>query len=169
MWAEFLPNASIHGFDVVDFTACAGGRICIFRGDQGRREDLEAFARSHGPFDLIIDDGSHASHHQQITLGVLFRHLNAGGLYVIEDLHYQPPELELPGITPTRAFLRSLGCGQRVARLAFAESEFRDFLAGVRSIHFFDSLSARWPLAQTEDALAVIVKKGEHPHFRAEW
>ena len=41
-------------------------------------------------FDIIIDDGSHYSPHQQKTLGYLFPKLKAGGLFIIEDLHYTP-------------------------------------------------------------------------------
>jgi hypothetical protein len=169
MWAEYLPQARIHGFDIVDFTALSSERIAIFCGDQGKREDLDGFARSHGPFDVIIDDGSHASHHQQITLGALFPHLAAGGLYIIEDLHFQPAELEISGITRTRDFLRALRHGQTGARVPLSQLELGQLAAGIGAIHFFDSLSSRWTLQQTEDALAVIVKRGVHPLLSAAW
>lgn len=167
MWADYLPQATIDGFDLVDFRALAGGRVRIHQGDQGRREDLAAFAEAAGgAFDVIIDDGSHASQHQQITLATLFPRLAPGGFYLIEDLHYQPAELELPGITPTREFLRQLRHGGSGAQLALHQDELAGLLATIGSIHFFDSQSSRWPLAQTEDALALIVKKGAHPTLR---
>lgn len=169
MWAEYLPQASVHGFDLIDFTALSTDRIRIMQGDQGNRADLEAFAKAHGPFDVIIDDGSHASHHQQITLGVLFQHLAPGGLYIVEDLHFQPKELELAGITPTREFLRNLRHNQTGARVALSQTELGQLVAGIRSIRFFDSLSPRWPLTQREDALAVIVKRGEHASLPSSW
>lgn len=169
MWVEYLPQARIHGFDIVDFTALATERIQIFHGDQGKRDDLEAFARRHGPFDLIVDDGSHASHHQQITLGALFPHLAEGGIYIIEDLHFQPGELEISGITRTRDFLRGLRHGQTGARVSLTQPELGQLAAGIRAIHFFDSLSPKWPLQQMEDALAVIVKQGSHPLLPGNW
>lgn len=169
MWAEYLPQARVHGFDLVDFTALSSERIRIAQGDQGSRENLEAFARAHGPFDVIIDDGSHASHHQQISLGVLFAHLAPGGLYIVEDLHFQPAELELAGITPTRDFLRSLRHGRTGARLALSQPELGQLVANIRAIHFFDSLSPKWPLTQREDALAVIVKQGAHALLPGNW
>lgn len=169
MWADYLPRTNIYGFDIVDFTAFATDRIKIAQGDQGNRDNLEAFARAHGPFDVIIDDGSHASHHQQITLGVLFQHLSPGGLYIVEDLHFQPAQLEIAGITLTREFLRTLRHGQTGNRLAISQAELGQLLGGLRSINFFDSLSPRWPLRQTEDALAVLVKQGVHPHLRVNW
>ena len=37
-------------------------------------------------FDLIIDDGSHASIHHIVTLDSLYPCLKNGGIYVIEDM-----------------------------------------------------------------------------------
>jgi hypothetical protein len=69
----------------------------------GNRTDLVRLAAV-GPFDVIIDDASHASRHQQIALDVLFSFVKPGGLYIIEDLHWQPPG----DIGPqTRRLLRS--------------------------------------------------------------
>ena len=58
----------------------------IFVGDQSDVAFLEEVARDVGPFDVIIDDGSHHPEHHLISLGALFGHLRDGGLYVIEDL-----------------------------------------------------------------------------------
>jgi len=120
-------------------------------------------AQAGGAFDIIIDDGSHASHHQQIALAHLFPHLAPGGLYCIEDLHYQPADMELPGISTTREFLRDLRFGRSGARLAMDQQGLAALLVQIGSIHCFDSQSERWPLAQREDALAVLVKRGNHP------
>lgn len=164
MWADYLPAACLFGFDIEDFSALAGERMTIVRGDQGNRDDLARMAREcGGDFDLIVDDGSHASHHQQITLGALFPFLAPGGVYCIEDLHYQPAELELHGITPTREFLRNLRFGRTGARVALTQAEIGVLAAQLRAVLFFDSASDRWPLARLEDALAVLVKQGAHP------
>lgn len=164
MWAQYLPKANIFGFDIVDFRHLSEPRIHIFQGDQSKPEDLAALVeQAGGAFDIIIDDGSHASHHQQITLAHLFAHLAPGGLYCIEDLHYQPDDLELPGISTTREFLRDLRFGHSGARLAIDQLGLATLLGQLRSIHCFDSQSHRWSLAQREDALAVLVKRGEHP------
>ncbi|MBI2750240.1 MAG: hypothetical protein HYX43_13145 [Burkholderiales bacterium] len=164
MWAEYLPRAEIFGFDIVDFSALSEPRMTIFQGDQSKPEDLAHMAEQvGGPFDIIIDDGSHASHHQQIALATLFEHLAPGGLYCIEDLHYQPSDMEWEGITKTRAFLRELRFGGTGARIAMEQASLATLLSQMASVHFFDSQSARWSLAQREDALAIIVKRGIHP------
>lgn len=164
MWSDYLPKAEIHGLDIVDFTRFSGGRTTVWQADQGSRGGLEAVAaKVGGSFDIIIDDGSHASHHQQVTLASLFRHLAEGGIYVIEDLHFQPAGLELADITLTRDFLRGLAERRPGMRLAIDQAEFAYLVEHVQSIQFFDSISARWPLAVSADALAVIRKKGRHP------
>jgi hypothetical protein len=163
MWADFLPNAEIHGVDIVDFTHLSTDRYTVSRADQCNREELLAFVeRVGGKFDFIIDDGSHASHHQQVSFATLFKHLADGGLYVIEDLHFQPAELELPEITRTRDFLYGLSTLRRGMRLAIDQGEFGYLAESIQSIQFFDSISPRWPLAATGDALAVIRKRGNH-------
>ena len=41
-----------------------------------------------GPFDIILDDGSHKTHHQILSFGALFRDaLTEGGCYMVEDMH----------------------------------------------------------------------------------
>ena len=164
MWSEYLPQASIFGFDLVDFTTFSNDRIKIFQVDQGNRDALrQAAAAAGGNFDIIIDDGSHAAHHQQISLGTLFPYLAPGGVYFIEDLHYRPPGIELPDITRTKDFLYQLGRHPTGMRLAFEQPEYGLLLNHIHSVQLFDSISPRWTLADSADALALLRKKGNHP------
>jgi hypothetical protein len=39
-----------------------------------------------GPFDIIIDDGSHVPHHVTTSFNILFPRLQNGGFYMIEDV-----------------------------------------------------------------------------------
>jgi demethylmacrocin O-methyltransferase len=87
-WAEYFPNAHIYGVDLFDYSFLNSGRITTIVADQGIISDLEGIIVTTGSsLDLIIDDGSHLMHHQQIAFGYLFRHLRPGGYYIIEDLH----------------------------------------------------------------------------------
>ena len=62
-------------------------RFKLFVGDQSNLSDLQKVVDScKEGYDIIIDDGSHAAAHQQISLDFLFKHLKPGGVYVIEDL-----------------------------------------------------------------------------------
>jgi hypothetical protein len=92
VWREYFPNAVIYGYDIEDFRFFTQDRTTTFQGDQASRDDLTHFLEMHGKptFKLIIDDGSHASSHQQISLGALFPSVCDGGVYVIEDINWQP-------------------------------------------------------------------------------
>ena len=92
VWREYFPRATLYGYDINDFSFLEMERTFTFQGDQSSRVDLDRFVAEHGEptFRLIIDDGSHASSHQQASLAALFHQLEPGGLYVIEDLHWQP-------------------------------------------------------------------------------
>lgn len=107
MWSEYFPHAEIHGFDINDFSDVELEDCTIHQGDSGRAEDLRNVA-SLGPFDIIIDDASHASAHQQTAFGVLFVAVRSGGYYIIEDLNWQPADLEHLDTPKTRAVLRRL-------------------------------------------------------------
>ncbi len=66
-------------------------------------------------FDIIIDDASHASHHQQNGFLEMFPKLRSGGLYIIEDLRWQPETYEKPGITKTADLFRAFSETRRFA------------------------------------------------------
>ena len=94
VWQEFFPGATIYGLDLADFSFADGESVRTFRADQGSRDELRAFLEASGypTFALVIDDGSHASSDQQTSLAVLFAHVAPGGIYIIEDLNWQPRE-----------------------------------------------------------------------------
>ena len=92
VWRDYFPQATLYGYDINDFSVFEQEGTVTFRGDQGSRQDLERFIAEHGEprFRIVIDDGSHASSHQQTSLAALFRQVEPGGMYIIEDLGWQP-------------------------------------------------------------------------------
>jgi hypothetical protein len=92
VWRDYFPQALLYGYDVNDFRSFDQEGTATFQGDQGCRADLERFiTRYDDPeFRIVIDDGSHASSHQQASLAALFRQVEPGGMYIIEDLDWQP-------------------------------------------------------------------------------
>jgi hypothetical protein len=97
MWKEYFgPAAMIVGVDLNPI--CKEYEedqidICI-------RDQCDASLAQLGPFDIVIDDGSHVCAHQSIT----FRHLwpETRGVYLIEDCHGGYPLLEPHIQTTTR-------------------------------------------------------------------
>jgi hypothetical protein len=106
MWLEFFPKAKILGLDVSDFAWFKHDRFAFHRCDMDVRTNIDAAAAKMPDLDIIIDDASHASHHQQNGFLSLWPRLKSGGLYIIEDLRWQPEAYEKPGLTKTAALFR---------------------------------------------------------------
>jgi demethylmacrocin O-methyltransferase len=86
MWKHYFRRGLIYGLDIFTKTGIEESRLRVVQGDQGDAQFLDSMARELGPFDIIIDDGSHMSHHVITSFTALFPHLRPGGIYVVEDL-----------------------------------------------------------------------------------
>jgi hypothetical protein len=106
MWLEYFPAAMIYGFDITDFSSIRHDRFHFVQGDASKPEDMHRLAGAAERFDVVIDDGSHASPHQQLAFKHLFPKVAPGGIYIIEDLHWQSPVFEtiIPGTPKTADF-----------------------------------------------------------------
>jgi hypothetical protein len=82
MWRDYFTKAQIYGLDVDPSRKFEEERIHTFIGDQSSRDVLKALP---GPFDIVIDDGSHKCQDMITSFECLFPMLPAGGLYFIED------------------------------------------------------------------------------------
>ena len=92
MWRHYFKRGQVHGIDITRKDLDLP-RMHVHQGDQSDAEYLDRFGREHGPFDVIVDDGSHINDHVRISFKALFeRHLKPGGIYAIEDMAtaYQP-------------------------------------------------------------------------------
>ena len=109
MWLEYFDRAHIVGLDVSDFSWFTDVRFSFLRCDMDRRDDIRQATSGFDAFDIIIDDASHASAHQQNAFLELFPKLASGGIYIIEDLRWQPKvyEQKSPGITKTAELFRT--------------------------------------------------------------
>ena len=88
LWRKYFgPKARLVGVDIEpDCRQYEKPGTVIAIGSQGDPAFLRRLAAEHGPFDIVIDDGSHAYEHQRITYETLFPHIADDGLYVCEDL-----------------------------------------------------------------------------------
>lgn len=137
MWRDYFPNATVVGLDISAKDPDLAPGCTIEQGDQSDPRDLHRLGSTYGPFDIIIDDGSHVVDDVLQSWVVLWEYLADGGWYVIEDLQaaYWPPkggssvrtgettigflqglidrihyaELDIPGYTPNRFDLSVVG------------------------------------------------------------
>lgn len=92
---ERFPSASIIGGDkdVQSERWPVGDWVSYQQMDQESNEQVAEFF-SRGPFDLIIDDGSHFPVHQVRCLLAGLSALRSGGIYIVEDIHTSHPDHE---------------------------------------------------------------------------
>ena len=105
MWNEYYPNLeSIYGMDFytdkihenfgtptpeeIQSIIDENKKFKLLFTDQSDRVQLDIAAQKIGEneLDFILDDGSHNTDDQQISLSRLFKTLKSGGVYIIEDL-----------------------------------------------------------------------------------
>ena len=158
MWRSYFANAAIFGFDIDDFSSVKLDRCMILQGDMSSSDDLSRLIQAVGrPIDVLIEDGSHASHHQQIALGWLFPHIRSKEIYVIEDLHWQDPRVERAGAQKTRDILRKFQVDGVFASQFLSREQQAYIQNNVERVWLFDSLSS--DVEDATDALAVLIKK----------
>lgn len=87
MWQRFFPRGLVHGLDIFAKPGVTGPRIRTVRGDQNDPDFLRELGETAGPFDIVVDDGSHVNEHVRTSYETLFPYVRPGGFYVIEDLH----------------------------------------------------------------------------------
>ena len=85
MWAEYFPNAQITGLDISRKSIDIGDRVQIFQGSQDDPAILKRLVEQRGPFDIVLDDGSHQVRHMLATFAILYPLMTENGIYLIED------------------------------------------------------------------------------------
>ena len=85
-WRDYFQTKSVYGVDYSKQRLFQEDGITTYYGDQSQPEQIVKLFPSM-QFDVVIDDGSHESDHQQMTLDKLLPLVKSGGYYVIEDLH----------------------------------------------------------------------------------
>ena len=89
-WGESRMLEYYTGADISDFSRNGAAHNFEFYRFNAREPDSFREMRAAAAFDVILDDGSHMSFHQQQTLVLLWDKLKPGGLFIIEDLQWQP-------------------------------------------------------------------------------
>ena len=84
-WGAYFPLGQIIGLDISEKDLDLPPNVTLYQGSQDDPAVLEKIVCEHGPFDVIIDDGSH---HVELTLRsflLLYAGLREDGFYIVED------------------------------------------------------------------------------------
>lgn len=143
MWRDYFPNAEIHGVDhnkeVLNLKI--GERVVIHHNDinqWGFWTGMEEW----GPFDVVVEDGSHHSGDIVVSLTRGWPLLAAGGLFIIEDLH----ALYLPDYNE----------GQRLSPLEVnTKTAFAELFKKIHEMNTYGDPQCGNPLVARSDVAAV--------------
>ncbi len=146
MWKNYFPRGRIYGVDIFDKRPHDEDRIKTFVGDQSDEQFLRSLINEIGRPDIIIDDGSHYSHHVIKSFEVLFPLLKDDGIYVVEDLasSYWPDyggsseQLDSPRTSMGRLKQLADGLNHREFLLPGYRSTYFD--EHIVSVHFYHNL-----------------------------
>ncbi|MFL9828896.1 class I SAM-dependent methyltransferase, partial [Rhodoplanes sp. SY1] len=86
MWASYFLAGTIVGIDIAQKTLDLGPRVHLRQGSQNDAIFLQQVSKEFGPFDIVIDDGSHMPDDVVASFEALFPLLAPEGFYVIEDI-----------------------------------------------------------------------------------
>jgi SAM-dependent methyltransferase len=88
-WQEYYYKSKIVGIDINPDCKQYDDRnnnIYVEIGSQHDHVFLNDIMREFGPFDMILDDGSHMNEHVIFSFEHLFQSLKSGGIYIVEDV-----------------------------------------------------------------------------------
>jgi hypothetical protein len=136
-------------------------RITVDYIDQSKKELVDEYAEKLYDYDVILDDGSHNIHDQQITFASFFKSLKNGGIFVIEDLH-SSIEVKIP---EKRTFW-GWGDPTKITTLEMLESFkqtgkiISDYLSDEEKIYLQDNISSVEIFTNSPTSItSIIIKK----------
>ncbi len=146
MWKKYFPFGRITSVDIHDKSLLQERRIRIYQGSQADRAFMEQVVAEAGPFDIIIDDGSHINAHVIESFRILFPTLKTGGIYVVEDLQtsywddFGGSSTELNDPNTSMGFFKGLVDGLNHAEILRPDHVPTYFDRHIRSMHFYHNL-----------------------------
>ncbi|WP_129670088.1 class I SAM-dependent methyltransferase [Phytoactinopolyspora endophytica] len=145
MWQRYFKRGLVYGLDLFNKPNVHGPRIRTVRGDQNDHEFLDNLGLQFGPFDVIIDDGSHINEHIMTSISGLFPYVRSGGFYVIEDLCFaywsawnrygDDAEAEMTSIDMIKSLIDGLHHQEAKAGLSYTPSYMDLNVAGMHVYH----------------------------------
>ena len=93
MWSYYFPKGHIYGIDIdaeelsryLHYRDTHLDRLHMTQMDQADSVAVSRYGEENGPFDVVIDDGSHVPEHQISSFEALLPYTKR--YYIIEDLH----------------------------------------------------------------------------------
>jgi hypothetical protein len=141
MWRNYLgPHSQILGIDInheakqhEDF------QIIVEIGDQSDVDFLATMYEKYGPFDIVIDDGSHKQSDLIATFSYFKDKMPQNSVYIIEDTHTADISSYEDSETDIFEYLHPISRGLSAR---YAGDDFSVMGSALSSVNFYDSIIA---------------------------
>jgi hypothetical protein len=135
MWNHYFGEGShIYGVDIQpECLAYKSESVSVLIGDQGDRTFWNTVKQTIPFLDVIIDDGSHFAEDQIATFEQVLPHLNAGGVYLCEDIHGTSNRFG----QYINGFMANLNAGELNHEDHRISSPATPFQAAIHSVHLY--------------------------------
>lgn len=165
LWRSYFTRAQICGIGPQALVSDPGSEgagdpprpaVQYRQAQMGDVADLMRAAQDLPAPDIVIDDGSHASAEQMAGLLALWPRLRPGGLYILEDLRWQPPGSADPQSPPIAGLI-----AQYLDQGVFAHpdpaiaAQLNDWRADISGCFLFQAQFRK----SKKDQLAVLHKR----------
>ena len=146
MWKKYFGSmATIVGIDCnPECKNFEENNIIVRIGDQGDKDFLQSLIEEFGPFDIILDDGSHIMDDIKTSFLKLYPSVAKNGVYMIEDLHTAYDPSYGGGLKADGSFIEF--SKDLIDHLNFIHTKgdipVSDFSRTTMSMHFYDSIIA---------------------------
>jgi hypothetical protein len=99
MWRKYFTAADIVGVDINPGVVAPPGTTVVI-GDQSNHNFMRKVSDEMGPFNIVIDDGSHIIKHSISAFEAIWPLMPPKSIYAIEDtrMFYVQPLVSMPGM-----------------------------------------------------------------------
>ncbi len=139
----YFKNAKIYSADInPDMYLYSSKRLKNFFTDTSSRSSIEKnIINKNIKFDLIIEDASHMLRDQIISLFTLFRTLNSGGLFIVEEIDFPEKREDMrinQDFPDLKTILKKIMNKENFNSKYISENEKLFFLDNVETIKFYN-------------------------------
>lgn len=141
MWKKYFgPTSKILGIDIDSTSKYEEEQITVEIGSQSDIEFLKKIVLEYGPFDVIIDDGSHIQSDVLESFFFLYPTLERGGTYIIEDTHTAYFKSYQGGLSSDLNSISIFSNFTHDANVNYIRDPFTPTLQHLKSLAFYDSM-----------------------------
>jgi hypothetical protein len=141
MWKQYFgPDSEILGIDIHEEFKFAEDQITVEIGDQSDEIFLKRICEEHGPFDIIIDDGSHIQSDVLNSFFFLYPTLNNGGCYIVEDTHTAYFNIFQGGLRSNTNSISVFSNFVHNMNIEYMEEPFNPVIENLSGLSFYNSM-----------------------------